>query len=81
MADQDRNATYALILRLMEKPYAYDFFPAVRGSSAPDARGGASGSPSASGRSDPVRPGGLARLRALHDRTPTSPGGAASPTA
>lgn len=30
MADPDRNATYALILRLMEKPYAYDFFAAVR---------------------------------------------------
>ena len=30
MAYQDRNATYALILRLMEKPYAYDFFAAVR---------------------------------------------------
>ncbi len=30
MAHQDRNATYALILRLMEKPYAYDFFAAVR---------------------------------------------------
>lgn len=30
MADSDRNATYALILRLMEKPYAYDFFTAVR---------------------------------------------------
>ncbi len=30
MADTDRNETYALILRLMEKPYAYDFFAAVR---------------------------------------------------
>lgn len=30
MAHQDRNATYALILRLMEKPYSYDFFAAVR---------------------------------------------------
>jgi predicted component of type VI protein secretion system len=30
MAHQDRNAAYALILRLMEKPYAYDFFAAVR---------------------------------------------------
>ncbi|MBZ0173181.1 MAG: type VI secretion system baseplate subunit TssG [Phycisphaerales bacterium] len=30
MAHPDRNATYALILRLMEKPYAYDFFAAVR---------------------------------------------------
>ena len=30
MAHQDRNASYALILRLMEKPYAYDFFSAVR---------------------------------------------------
>lgn len=30
MAYQDRNATYALILRLMEKPYAYDFYAAVR---------------------------------------------------
>lgn len=30
MADPDRNATYALILRLMEKPFAYDFFAAVR---------------------------------------------------
>lgn len=30
MANQDRNETYALILRLMEKPYAYGFYPAVR---------------------------------------------------
>ena len=30
MAYQDRNAAHALILRLMEKPYAYDFFAAVR---------------------------------------------------
>ena len=30
MAHQDRNAAHALILRLMEKPYAYDFFAAVR---------------------------------------------------
>jgi len=30
MADPDRNATYALILRLMEKPFAYGFYSAVR---------------------------------------------------
>lgn len=30
MAQPHRSETYALILRLMEKPYAYDFFQAVR---------------------------------------------------
>lgn len=30
MADAHRSETYALILRLMEKPYAFDFFQAVR---------------------------------------------------
>jgi|JRYH01.1.fsa_nt_gb type VI secretion system protein ImpH len=54
MADPDRNATYALILRLMEKPYAYDFFAAVRRLECAKAAGSRIGA-SLRLRDDPVR--------------------------
>ena len=77
MAHQDRNATYALILRLMEKPYAYDFFAAVRRIEVQK------GTPSRTGagqrlRDDPVRFGQEPSLAfapsTLHAYTPGARG-------
>jgi hypothetical protein len=63
MAHQDRNAAHALILRLMEKPYAYDFFAAVRRVEVSK-----NGAPRARARPTPPR-----RPRSASARNPRSP--------
>lgn len=55
MAHPDRSATFALILRLMERPHAFDFFTAVRRIEAVMGDGGPMLGSTLRLRQDPVR--------------------------
>jgi type VI secretion system protein ImpH len=55
MAHPDRSATFALILRLMERPHAFDFFTAVRRIEAVMGDGGPMLGATTRLRQDPVR--------------------------